>query len=53
LLITHTGSNGYRIRIMPKKNLIVLLVANAGNEDANKAVQTYGQAVRDHFKPFD
>lgn len=56
LLITHTGSNGYwiaDIRIMPKKNLIVLFVANAGNENANNAVQTFGQAVRDHFKPFD
>lgn len=56
LLITHTGSNGYwiaDIRIMPKKNLIVLFVANAGNEDANKAVQSFGQAIRDHFKPFD
>lgn len=56
LLITHTGSNGYwiaDIRIMPKKNLIVLFVANAGNEDANNAVQTFGQSIRDYFKPFD
>jgi len=56
LLITHTGSNSYwiaDIRIMPKKKLIVLFVANAGNEDANNAVQSFGQAIRDHFKPFD
>lgn len=38
---------------MPKKNLIVLFVANAGNEDANNAVQTFGQAVKDHLKSFD
>lgn len=38
---------------MPKKNLIVLRVANAGNEDANNAVQTFGQAVKDRLQPFD
>lgn len=56
LLITHTGSNGYWIadvRIMPKKNLIVLFAANAGDEGANAAVQEFGKAVRDYFKPFD
>lgn len=56
LLITHTGSNGFWIadvRIMPKKNLIVLFAANAGDEGANVAVQEFGMAIRDYFKPFD
>ena len=56
LLITHTGSNGYWIadvRIMPKKNLIVLFVANAGDEGANLAVREFGEKLREHFKPFD
>jgi hypothetical protein len=56
LVITHSGSNGYWIadvRIYPKKDLIVLFAANAGNEEANNAVQTFGAAIKDYFKPFD
>lgn len=56
LVLTHSGSNGYWIadvRIYPKKNLIVLFAANAGNEEANNAVQTFGTEIKDHFKPFD
>jgi CubicO group peptidase (beta-lactamase class C family) len=56
LLITHSGSNGYwmaDVRIMPKKNLIVLFTTNAGDDGANLAVREFGEAVRDYFKPFD
>lgn len=56
LVITHSGSNGFWIadvRIYPKKNLIVLFAANAGNEEANNAVQTFGSAIKDYFKPLD
>jgi CubicO group peptidase (beta-lactamase class C family) len=56
LLLTHSGSNGFwlaDIRIMPRKNLIVLFVTNAGNEGANLSVREFGEAVRAYFKPFD
>jgi hypothetical protein len=41
------------VRIMPKKNLIVLFTTNAGDDGANLAVREFGEAVRDYFKPFD
>jgi hypothetical protein len=41
------------VRIYPKKNLIVLFAANAGNVEANNAVQTFGTAIKGYFKPFD
>lgn len=50
------GDNGYWIadvRITPRKKLIVLFAANAGDEDANLAVREFGEAIRKHFKPFD
>ena len=39
LLLTHSGSNGFwvaDIRIMPKHNMIFLVVTNAGNDAANQ-----------------
>ena len=56
LLLTHSGSNGYwlaDIRIMPKHNMIVLVVINAGNEAANEAIRHIGKPLKDRLKPFD
>ena len=45
LLLTHTGSNGFwvaDIRIMPRHDMIFLVVTNAGNDAANQAVKDIG-----------
>ncbi|NML93719.1 serine hydrolase domain-containing protein [Novosphingobium olei] len=55
-LLTHSGSNGYwlaDIRIMPRHDIITLLVTNAGNDAANKAIVEIGKPLRDRLKPFD
>jgi len=55
-ILTHSGSNGYwlaDVRIMPKHDIIVLLVMNAGNEAANRAIQDIGKSLRDRLKPFE
>lgn len=56
VLLTHTGSNGFwlaDIRIMPKHDMIFLLVTNSGNEAANAAIMDIGKPLRDRLKPFD
>lgn len=56
LLLTHSGSNGFwiaDIRIMPKHDMIFLVVGNAGNEAANAAVADIGKLLRDRLRPFD
>ncbi len=56
LLLTHSGSNGFwlaDIRIMPKHNMIALVVINAGNEAANEAILHIGKPIKDRLKPFD
>ncbi len=56
LLLTHTGSNGFwvaDIRIMPRHNMIFLVVTNAGNDAANQAVKDIGQPLKDRLKPFE
>ena len=56
LLLTHTGSNGYwvaDVRIVPKRNLILLTTMNAGGEGAEKADREIGKALQDHLKAFD
>jgi CubicO group peptidase (beta-lactamase class C family) len=56
LLLTHSGSNGFwlaDIRIMPKHDIITLVVMNAGNEAANHAVVDIGKPLKDRLKPFD
>jgi CubicO group peptidase (beta-lactamase class C family) len=56
LLLTHSGSNGFwlaDIRIMPKHDMIFLVVTNAGNEAANQAIQDIGKPLKDRLKPFD
>lgn len=56
LLLTHSGSNGFwlaDVRIMPRHNIIILLVMNAGNDAANTALQDIGKPLRDRLKPFD
>jgi hypothetical protein len=55
-IITHSGSNGYwlaDIRIMPKHDIIFLLVTNAGNEAASLSIKDIGLPLRDRLKPFD
>jgi len=56
LLLTHAGSNGFwiaDIRIMPKRDMIFLVVANAGDEAANQAILDIGKPLKDRLKPFD
>ena len=56
LLLTHTGSNGFwvaDIRVMPKHNMIFLVVTNAGNDAANQAVKDVGKPLKDRLKPFE
>jgi len=56
LLVTHTGSNGFwvaDIRIMPKHNMIFLVVTNAGNEAANQAIKDIETPLKDRLKPFE
>jgi CubicO group peptidase (beta-lactamase class C family) len=56
LLLTHSGSNGFwlaDVRIMPKHDIITLVVMNAGNEAANHAVVDIGKPLKDRLKPFD
>jgi CubicO group peptidase (beta-lactamase class C family) len=56
LLLTHSGSNGFwlaDIRIMPKRDMIFLVVTNAGNEAANAAIVDIGKPLKDRLKPFD
>ena len=55
-LLTHTGSNGYwvaDVRIVPKRNLIMLTALNAGGDAAEKADREIGKALQDHLKAFD
>ena len=56
LLLTHSGSNGFwiaDIRIMPKYNIITLVVSNTGNAAANAAMVHIGKPLRDRLKPFE
>lgn len=56
LMLVHSGSNGFwlaDIRIMPKRNMIFLVVMNAGNEAANVAVRDIGVPLRDRLKPLE
>jgi len=56
LLLTHTGSNGFwiaDIRIMPRHDMIFLVVTNAGNAAANQAVKDIGTPFKDRLKPFE
>ena len=56
LLLTHAGSNGFwiaDIRIMPKHDMITLVVTNSGNEAANAAIVDIGKPLKDRLKPFD
>ena len=55
-LLTHSGSNGFwlaDVRIMPRHNMIFLVVINAGNDPANSAITSIGQPLKDRLKPFD
>jgi D-alanyl-D-alanine carboxypeptidase len=54
-LLTHDGSNGYwvaDVRIMPKHDMIFLVVTNAGNAAANQAMRDVGKPLKERLKPF-
>ncbi len=56
LILTHSGSNGFwvaDVRIMPKHDIIVLLVMNSGDDAANEAIQDVGTPLKDRLKPLD
>jgi CubicO group peptidase (beta-lactamase class C family) len=56
LLLTHTGSNGFwlaDIRIMPRHDIISLVVTNAGNAAANQASKDIGTPLKGRLKPFE
>jgi CubicO group peptidase (beta-lactamase class C family) len=53
-LLTHTGSNGYwlaDIRIIPPRNMIILIATNAGNEAAGQALKDIRKALKDKLNP--
>lgn len=52
--LAHTGSNGNWIadaRIMPKKNMIFLVVMNVAGPPAERALRNISQALRDRLQP--
>jgi len=54
VILAHTGSNGYwlaDIRILPADGLIELVAMNAGDSDAQKALEEIQAALRERFKP--
>jgi len=56
LLLTHSGSNGFwiaDIRIMPKHDMIFLVVTNSGDEAANQSIVDIGKPLKDRLRPFD
>jgi CubicO group peptidase (beta-lactamase class C family) len=56
VLLTHTGSNGFwvaDVRIMPKHDMIFLVVTNAGNDAANQAIKDIGTPLKDRLKPLE
>ncbi len=55
-ILTHTGSNGFwvaDIRIMPKHDMIFLVVTNAGNDAANQAMKDIGKPLKERLKPLE
>jgi CubicO group peptidase (beta-lactamase class C family) len=56
LVLGHSGSNGYwfaDIKIIPKKEMIFMIVTNAGCEEATKAMQEINVALREKLKPLE
>jgi D-alanyl-D-alanine carboxypeptidase len=56
LILAHSGSNGYwmaDIKIMPKKDMIFLIVTNVGDDGATKAIQDISAALRERLKPLE
>jgi D-alanyl-D-alanine carboxypeptidase len=56
LLLTHTGSNGSwlaDIRIMPKHDMIFLVVTNVDDEAGEQAVRDIRKPLSDRLKPFE
>jgi len=55
-LLQHTGSNGYWIadvRIVPKRNLVLLTTINAGGPEAEKADKSIGLTLQDHLQALE
>jgi CubicO group peptidase (beta-lactamase class C family) len=56
LVLTHSGSNGYwyaDVRIWPKHNIILLVAANAGNDNTEAAVKEVRAALSERLHPTD
>jgi CubicO group peptidase (beta-lactamase class C family) len=56
LVLTHSGSNGYwlaDVRVWPKHNIVLLVVTNAGNDEAEKAVKEVRGVVTNRLHPMD
>jgi D-alanyl-D-alanine carboxypeptidase len=55
-LLSHAGSNGYwvtDVRILPRRDIIILAAMNAGGDRAETANRELGKALIDRLKPFD
>jgi CubicO group peptidase (beta-lactamase class C family) len=55
-ILTHTGDNGFwvaDVRIMPKHDMIVLIVTNVGNDAATETVRSIRNALTDRLKPLE
>lgn len=51
--LMHRGSNGFwmaEIHVYPKRNTIVLMVINSGDNVAERTIQDLGMALADHLK---
>lgn len=56
LILTHSGSNGYwlaDVRIWPKHNIIFLMTANVGGDEAEAAFRDARDVISKKLKPFD
>lgn len=56
LLLTHSGSNGYwlaEIRIMPKRDIIVLSAINSGDAAADEAIKYIRRRIVERLKPYE
>ena len=55
-LLSHAGSNGYwvtDVRILPRRDIIILVAMNAGGVRGETANHEIGKALMDRLKPFD
>jgi D-alanyl-D-alanine carboxypeptidase len=56
LILTHSGSNGYwlaDVRIWPKHNIVFLMAANVGGDEAETAFREVRAAIGEKLRPID